>query len=96
MKLIIFFLFAYMTTTANAQTAYGSCSERAQVYQERYETSGRSSDLVCYQAALEREMSNSSSYLCPLTSQHYQTAYETNGRSNDLICFQNALQRELQ
>jgi hypothetical protein len=79
-----------------AQTPYGSCPERAQTYQERYERNGQAKDLVCYQNAIEREMFDSSTFACPRSAQHYQTAFETYGRSNDLICFQNALQREMQ
>ncbi len=78
------------------KTPYGSCPERAQVYQERYERSQRSQDLVCYQKALERELNGQSSYSCPNSSQYYQTAYERNQRSSDLVCFQKALERELQ
>ena len=85
----------FAPTAINAQTAYGSCPQRAQYYQQRYESSLQSSDLVCFQAALEREMSNSASFSCPRTSQEYQTAYEKNLMSNDLVCFQKALEREL-
>ncbi len=90
--LLAFISFANVTL---AQTPYGSCPLRAQVYQERYESSGRSSDLVCFQKALERELTSSRGFLCPNSSQSYQTAYERYGRSNDLVCFQQALEREL-
>lgn len=76
-------------------TPYGSCSQRAEVYQARYESTGQSSDLVCFQKALEREMSGSKKFDCPLTAQHYQTAYEQGGNSSDLVCYQQALEREL-
>ncbi len=83
---------------AAAQTAYGSCPERAEAYQNRYESSGRSSDLVCFQKALEREMSGdgpANAYSCPGTAQSYQDRYESGGRSSDLVCFQTALEREM-
>jgi hypothetical protein len=76
-------------------TPYGSCSQRAEVYQKRYESSGKSSDLVCYQKALEREMSGAQRFSCPRSAQQYQTAYERDGNSSDLVCYQQALEREL-
>lgn len=76
-------------------TPYGSCSDRAETYQHRYERTGQSSDLVCYQKALEREMSGTQRFNCPYSAQHYQTAYETTGGSSDLVCYQQALEREL-
>ena len=94
-KSCLLLFFVSIGGAAYSQTAYGDCPLRAQVYQENYESSGRSSDLVCYQHALEREMSNSGGFSCPNNSQSYQTAYENSGRSNDLICFQNALMREM-
>lgn len=78
-----------------ADTPYGSCPERAQTYQERYQSSMRSGDLVCYQKALERELGSSSGYNCPGSSQSYQQAYERTQKASDLICFQQALEREL-
>lgn len=77
------------------ETPYGSCSQRAETYQKRFEVSGQSRDLVCYQKALEREMSGLQRFDCPKSAQYYQTAYENNGNSNDLICYQQALEREL-
>lgn len=81
---------------AEAETPYGSCGQNAQYYQERYETLGQISDMVCMQKALEREMTSGPSYSCPYSAQTYQTAYEMNGRSSDLVCMQEALTRELQ
>jgi hypothetical protein len=78
-----------------ADTPYGSCPERAQTYQDRYTQSKRSSGLVCYQKALQRELSVSSAFSCPGSSQSYQEAYRRTQNSNDLVCFQQALQREL-
>jgi hypothetical protein len=78
-----------------AETPYGSCPERAQTYQDRYNKSMRSSDLVCFQKALQRELGDSSGFSCPGSSQSYQEAYERTMNSSDLVCFQQALQREL-
>lgn len=89
-------LFLFFGVSANAETPYGSCSATAQSYQQSYESNGQASDLVCYQKALEREMSGSVPYDCPLSAQHYQDAYSSSGRSNDLVCYQESLQRELQ
>ena len=95
-----FFTALFVLTIASQayaqKTPYGSCPERAQAYQERYERSQRSQDLVCYQKALERELNGQNGYSCPNSSQHYQNAYERNQRSSDLVCFQKALERELQ
>lgn len=83
--------------TASAQSVYGNCPDASQTYQTRYETSGRSRDLVCFQKALERELANGGAHVaCPRTSEFYQSAYESKGRSRDLVCFQKALTRELQ
>lgn len=86
-----------LTSTAAlaANTPYGSCSDSAQSYQDRYQTSMRASDLVCYQKALERELAGDANYNCDKSADHYQTAYETNQRSSDLVCYQQALEREL-
>ena len=83
---------------ALAQTAYGTCPLRAEVYQQRYLSNGRTSDLVCMQEALERELGGSgpaSAYDCPRTSQHYQDSYLATGNASDLVCMQEALEREL-
>ena len=92
---IILFAASNFANVALSQTPYGSCPLRAQIYQERYESGLQSSDLVCFQKALEREMSNSAGFPCPKSSQYYQSAYERDLRSSDLVCFQNALTREL-
>lgn len=76
-------------------TPYGSCQERSETYQTRYERSSRASDLVCFQKALEREMLNPKQFDCPRSADHYQSAYERNSRSSDLVCFQQALEREM-
>lgn len=93
-------LIAMMSMTAAeaiaAQTPYGTCPERAQYYQERYESTGRAGDLVCMQKAMERELADSSEFECPLSAEHYQTAYESSARAGDLVCMQQALTRELQ
>jgi len=78
-----------------ADTPYGLCPERAQTYQDRYNQSMRSGDLVCFQKALQRELGNSSGYSCPSSSQSYQQSYERTQNASDLVCFQQALQREL-
>lgn len=89
-------LLAVVSNTAIAQNSpYGSCPDRAENYQKRYEGSGQSRDLVCYQKALEREMSGAQRFDCPYSAQHYQTAYESGGNSSDLVCYQQALEREL-
>lgn len=89
-------LLAVATTVAIAQaTPYGSCSGRAETYQKRYESTGQSSDLVCYQKALERELGGSQKFSCPQSAQHYQTAYGRSGNSSDLVCYRQALEREL-
>ena len=80
----------------NAQTVYGSCPETSQFYQVSYEIGHRTSDLVCFQEALKREMEGNAPYECPLTAQYYQDAWISSHRSGDLVCFQMALQRELQ
>src|SRR3989338_9810369 len=77
------------------QTPYGDCTEASVYYQNRYESTGQSSDLVCYQKSLERELSGSQKFSCPNSSQSYQTAYERTGRSSDLVCYQQKLQEEL-
>lgn len=87
---------AAQTSPSHAQTPYGSCGQTAQYYQERYESSGQVSDMVCMQKALEREMSSGPSYSCGKSAQAYQTAYETTGRTSDLVCMQEALKREMQ
>ena len=94
--LTIFFAFTITGQVWAQKTPYGNCPERAQTYQERYEKSQRSQDLVCYQKALERELNGKNSYSCAYSSQYYQTAYERNQRSSDLVCFQKALEREFQ
>lgn len=79
-------------------TPYGECSESADAYQRRYESSFRASDLVCYQKALERELTSSAGstpYDCPLSAQSYQDRYESSMRASDLVCYQKALEREL-
>lgn len=94
--LLTLFVALLSASSALAQTPYGSCPQSPQYYQERYESDGQASDMVCYQKALERDMNDNSDYSCPSTAQHYQTAYESDGRSEDLICYQKALERELQ
>ena len=84
------------TTSFAANTPYGSCSDSAQSYQDRYQSTMRASDLVCYQKALERELGGNSSYACNESADYYQTEYEANQRSSDLVCYQEALQRELE
>ena len=79
-----------------AANPYGSCSDTAQAYQERYETHGQVQDMVCMQKALEREMTGGPSYSCSRSAQSYQTAYESTGRTSGLVCMQEALKRELQ
>lgn len=98
LKVIIFaFLTPLVSTVAlAANTPYGSCSESAQTYQDRYQTGMRASDLVCYKKALTREMAGDVNYDCDESADHYQTAYETNQRSSDLVCYRQALKRELQ
>ena len=81
--------------TLPAATPYGDCLERAQVYQSRFEADGRSSDLVCYQKALERELGGNEKFNCPRSAQFYQTQFESSGQSSDLVCYQQALEREL-
>lgn len=83
------------TASLAADTPYGSCSDSAQSYQDRYQSAMRASDLVCYQKALERELGGSSSYACDKSADHYQAAYEKNQQSSDLVCYQQALEREL-
>ncbi len=80
-KNLLFVLCVSSTTgisvsAAADETPYGSCSHRAEVYQRRYEASSQSSDLVCYQKALLRELRSSQKFDCPRSAQHYQTAYE--------------------
>lgn len=94
-KLVIGCALALITTGVNAATPYGNCTERAQTYQERYEKNMRAGDLVCYQKALERELTEGTPDSCPNSAESYQTAYETKMRSSDLACYQKALEREL-
>lgn len=77
-------------------TPYGSCPDRAEVYQTRYERSHQPKDLVCFQKAMEREMTDNKRFSCPKSSQYYHETYLRNTRSSDLVCFQQALERELQ
>lgn len=95
MKAIIAFIIALYAIPAIAQTPYGSCPERAEIYQKRYERNGQASDLVCYQRALEHELSGSQQFNCPSSAQYYQSSYERSGNSSDLVCYQQALEREL-
>lgn len=91
-------LIALMSPAAAQSTAYGSCPDRADRYQARYESTGQVADLVCMQKAMERELSGSDRptvYDCPRSAQHYQTSYERDGRASDLVCMQTALTREL-
>lgn len=83
------------TASFAANTPYGSCSERAQSYQERYESTMRAGDFVCYQKALERELGGNPGYNCDQSADHYQVTYKANQRSSDLVCYREALQREL-
>ena len=83
------------TPSFAANTPYGACSDSAQSYQDRYQSTMRASDLVCYQKALERELGGNSNYTCDESADHYQAAYEANQRSSDLVCYQEALEREL-
>jgi len=95
-SLYIVALISILSTAITAQdTPYGLCSDRAETYQKRYENYGQASDLVCYQKALEREMSGTQKFNCPNSAQYYQTAYENSGNSSDLVCYQQALEREL-
>ena len=96
MKNYLALILSFLPLVAIGQsTPYGSCSNRAEYYQNRYESSGQASDLVCYQKALERELSGSKTFNCPKSAQHYQSAYERSGNSSDLVCYQQALEREL-
>lgn len=88
--------FITFSLPAGAQsTPYGSCPERADVYQARYERTMRAGDLVCLQKAMERELSGSERYDCPRSAQYYQEAYEARMRTSDLVCMQQALEREM-
>lgn len=53
-------LFFLLTTPLSAKTPYGNCLETAQYYQNRYENLGQVSDLVCFQHALQRELTGQS------------------------------------
>lgn len=60
-KTLLFVLCVSSTTgvsvsAAADDTPYGSCAHRAEVYQRRYEASNQSSDLVCYNQSLTREL----------------------------------------
>lgn len=92
---MILLLAGFSSVAAAQNTPYGSCPERAETYQKRFEATGRSSDLVCMEKALERELSGSRRFNCPNSAEYYQTAYERHGNSSDLVCFQQALEREL-
>lgn len=96
MKAVVFLLLFVSLSVFAQQTPYGSCPDRAETYQKRYESSGQPSDLVCYQKTLERELGGSQKFSCPNNAQYYQTAYESSGNSSDLVCYQQALERELQ
>jgi len=95
MKAILTFIIILAAMPAAAQTPYGSCPDRAEVYQKRYERNGQASDLVCYQKALERELGGAQKFNCPNSAQYYQSSYERSGNSSDLVCYQQALEREL-
>jgi len=82
-------------TAAAQSTPYGSCPERAEAYQRRYEAAHQSRDLVCYQKALERELAGTERYNCPQSAQYYQSLYQRSARAGDLVCYQQALEREL-
>ncbi len=69
-------------------TPYGRCPGRAQVYQERYEQDSQARDLVCYQKALQRELSGKQTFNCPHSARCYQNAYEKYSRTNDLVYYQ--------
>lgn len=86
----------FFVSGVHAETPCGSCPNTSASYQRAYEIGGQSKDLVCFQTALEREMSGSVPYECPFSAQHYQDEYTTGGQSSDLVCYQVALQRELE
>jgi len=54
-KVLAASVFTFTAIPVLAQTPYGSCSLRAEVYQRRYQQSMQASDLVCYRKSLERE-----------------------------------------
>jgi len=88
-------VFTFTAIPVLAQTPYGSCSLRAEVYQRRYQQSMQASDLVCYQKALERELGGSQRFNCPRSAHPYQQSYLRSMSSSDLVCYQQALEREL-
>lgn len=90
-------MLAFISITVAAQdTPYGSCPDRADIYQKRYLSTMQAQDLVCYQKALEREMNGTQKFNCPYSAQYYQTAYLSSMSASDLVCYQQALERELQ
>ncbi|MBA1200207.1 hypothetical protein G7009_00095 [Pseudomonas capeferrum] len=82
------------STTGCADTPDDRCSERPQTYQERYEHNKRAGDFICYEKALEREMSNGTPDACSNSAESYQAAYQKRQRSSDFLCYQKALARE--
>ena len=81
--------------SSKVKTQNKSCSERAQTYQERYLRTNRINDLICFQKALERELTNPQQFHCPKSAQHYQDQYLKTNNSSDFVCFNKALRKEL-
>jgi hypothetical protein len=81
---------------AGARAEDGSCPERSEVYQKRFEQTNAEGDMTCMQQALQRELSSTTEADCPETAEHYETAYTNGGRTNDMVCALKAKQRENQ
>lgn len=82
--------------TAHAQEETGSCPERSEVYQKRFEQTNSEADMTCMQQAFQRELTSTSDADCPDSSEHYETAYQNGGRASDMACALKAKQRENQ
>lgn len=81
---------------AYAQSDSGTCPERSEVYQKRFEETNSQEAMTCMQQAFQRELSANSDADCPETSEHYETAYQNGGRTDDMVCALKAKQRENQ
>lgn len=100
---ILTFSMAMLTVhgvSAQQTTPYGECLESSQTYQDRYLSEGRSSDFVCFNVALERELLSSSiqpNYellACPKSSIFYNYRYQSSKSDEDQLCINAALERE--
>lgn len=84
---------------AQSTTPYGECLEAAQIYQDRYISEGRVSDLICFNMAFVRESSAVLEAIgkqpaCPKSSNFYKHRYRSSLEKVDQSCLKITLARE--